>query len=333
MAGKGSNGNTPNQVIIVGAGIAGLIAARTLQDAGQPVLVLEKSPRAGGRMGTRRILDGIFDHGAQYFNAREPEFKNLVDNWLKSGIVKIWTHSFPAVDNLPGTSNHPRYRGQPDMTAIPEYLSKGLNIHFGERVQKISRRAHRWRVHTQTGETFRAGALVFTPPLPESLTLLRKSALELPKAIENSLTEITYNSCIAILALTEKPSRIPEPGAIHLPGKDIRWICDNHLKGISPRAYALTIHTTPDFSQWYWHASDQTITKHIMEKASRWIDNDLHSTQVMRWRCAQARQTYLHPCLLLPGPPPLVLAGDAFHPGNVEGAAISGLKAAESLLA
>ena len=69
MAGKGSNGNTPNQVIIVGAGIAGLIAARTLKDAGQPVLVLEKSYGVGGRMGTRRILDGVFDHGAQFFNA------------------------------------------------------------------------------------------------------------------------------------------------------------------------------------------------------------------------------------------------------------------------
>ena len=332
MAGKGSNGNTPNQVIIVGAGIAGLIAARMLKEAGQPLLVLEKSLEVGGRMGTRRICGGVFDHGVQFFNAREPEFKSLVEKWLKSDIARIWAYSFPAEEGFPNPNRHPRYRGHPSMTAVADHLSQGLDIHFGEQVQKISRRAHRWRVSTQTGATFQGGAVILTQPLPQSLALLRKSALELPKAIENSLSEISYDSCITLLALAEKPSRIPQPGAVQFPDKDIRWICDNHLKGISPNGYALTIHTTPDFSQWYWHASDETITDHLMEKASRWIDNDLSASQVMRWRYAQVRQVYLHPCLLLPGPPPLVLAGDAFHSGNVEGAAISGLKAAKSLL-
>ena len=55
-------------VAIIGAGISGLSAARTLQDHGLTVTVFDKSRGVGGRMSTRRTDQGTtFDHGAQYF--------------------------------------------------------------------------------------------------------------------------------------------------------------------------------------------------------------------------------------------------------------------------
>ena len=64
-------------VAIVGAGIAGLVAARTLRDHGLDVRIFEKSRGVGGRMATRRTDDGSFDHGAQYFTARDGRFLSL----------------------------------------------------------------------------------------------------------------------------------------------------------------------------------------------------------------------------------------------------------------
>jgi deoxyribodipyrimidine photolyase len=62
-------------VAVIGAGISGLFAARTLQDHGMKVTVFEKGRGVGGRMSTRRIgeknSNATFDHGAQYFTARD----------------------------------------------------------------------------------------------------------------------------------------------------------------------------------------------------------------------------------------------------------------------
>ncbi|WP_051021052.1 FAD-dependent oxidoreductase [Synechococcus sp. PCC 6312] len=59
-------------VIVIGAGVAGLAAARILQDQGQRVLVLEGRNRIGGRVWTNRSLDGLpLDLGASWIHGIE----------------------------------------------------------------------------------------------------------------------------------------------------------------------------------------------------------------------------------------------------------------------
>jgi protoporphyrinogen oxidase len=67
------------EVIVVGAGLAGMAAARRLHAAGIDVTVLESSDGVGGRVRTD-VVDGFrFDRGFQVLNTAYPAVASLVD--------------------------------------------------------------------------------------------------------------------------------------------------------------------------------------------------------------------------------------------------------------
>jgi oxygen-dependent protoporphyrinogen oxidase len=67
-----------NKVIVIGAGIAGLVAAYELQKSGINVTVLESSSQSGGRMVSEIIDDCIIDTGAQFLSTGYPILSNLI---------------------------------------------------------------------------------------------------------------------------------------------------------------------------------------------------------------------------------------------------------------
>ena len=81
-------------VAVVGAGVAGLACAQRLRASGRTVVVFDKGRRPGGRVSTRRH-DGLqFDHGAQFFTARDPRFVQLVMRCEDQGQVARWGGPF-----------------------------------------------------------------------------------------------------------------------------------------------------------------------------------------------------------------------------------------------
>ncbi|MEP9361969.1 FAD-dependent oxidoreductase [Nocardioides sp. CN2-186] len=65
------------RVVVVGAGIAGLTAARDLAAAGHDVLVLEGSSRVGGKLHRASVAGVTVDVGAEAMLARRPEGVDL----------------------------------------------------------------------------------------------------------------------------------------------------------------------------------------------------------------------------------------------------------------
>ena len=104
--------------LIVGAGIAGLVAARSLQSRGFSVLILDKGRGVGGRLATRSFEGGRFDYGAQFFTVRNPAFRNLVEEWLAAGIVAPWAQGFHLPDGKFKDTGEVHYRGVGGMRTI-----------------------------------------------------------------------------------------------------------------------------------------------------------------------------------------------------------------------
>jgi renalase len=79
-----------SDLLIIGAGITGLTAARALRSTTRRVLVLEKSRGLRGRAATRRWNGLPVDHGTQFFTARSAEFITQTDDWLQRGVCFQW---------------------------------------------------------------------------------------------------------------------------------------------------------------------------------------------------------------------------------------------------
>ena len=66
-------------VVVVGAGLAGLRCAQALVEAGREVVVLEASDAAGGRIRTDRVDGFLVDRGFQLLNPAYPAGRRRVD--------------------------------------------------------------------------------------------------------------------------------------------------------------------------------------------------------------------------------------------------------------
>jgi monoamine oxidase len=76
-------------VVVVGAGLSGLVAAREIARAGRSVAVLEARDRVGGRMFDRPIAGGeVVDLGAEFIGPTQNRIRALVD--------ELGIHTFPS---------------------------------------------------------------------------------------------------------------------------------------------------------------------------------------------------------------------------------------------
>ena len=322
-------------VLIVGAGIAGLMAARAFHDEGISHLVVEKAERVGGRIVTEHLAGGWADTGAQFFTVREPIFQTYVGQWLKEKLVFEWAAGWPQGDSPePPEDGHPRYAGYEGLNAVCRRLAQDISIHKAVHIRSVSQTADsRWTAVGDSGQNYTSSALILTPPAPILLSLLDKGEVPLSAADRNALAAITYAPCICGVFHIEGETTIPEPGAIQSPTKHIQWIADNQQKGISPAARTITLHFRPEFSQLWWLSPEAELKGALRRECRPFLAANATIKEIHIHRWPYALPTKLHPArtLLAKGLPPLAFAGDAFNGPRVEGAALSGLAAAQAI--
>ncbi len=319
--------------LVVGAGMAGLSAARTLADHGVQTVLLDKGRGVGGRMATRRFEGGVFDHGAQFFTVRDPVFGRNVLNLADAGVISRWGFGFPGAEAGDGSDHHTRFRGTRGMTQGPKHLAQDLEVHLQVKADRIAQSSKGWEVFAGEDASWHARSLILTMPVPQVVDLLAASNL-ITDELQEKLGPITYYPCIALLAILEGPSGLPDPGAIKLSNNTgpIAWIADNHMKGISPNAHAVTIHAQPDFSAEHYDWTDEQLAPVIAAAAQPYLASPITKQILRRWKFSLPKTLSTQPILPVQQYPPLVVAGDGLGGPRIEGAALSGYAAAGWLL-
>jgi renalase len=307
---------------VIGAGISGLLLARRLQAAGASVVVLEKSRGYGGRLATKRVGDAVFDQGAQFFTARDPEFAAQAEAWRAAGSVTNW----------PGPATG-RFVGRPAMTAVPKALAEGLDIRREHKATAASRLADgSWELAIENQAPVRAGRLLLTSPVPQSLALLAAGGVLLPAPVHESLSRLTYHPCLALLVVLAGPSAVPPEGLAFSTGH-VRWLADNVRKGIAQNVpAAVTVHAAPGFSSENYGRSEAEVAALLLPVVAPWLGAPVVSATLHRWKFSEPKTTHPERCVWLPELS-LGFAGDAFGGPRVEGAALSGLALAAALRA
>jgi renalase len=328
-------GGNAADVLIVGSGMAGLMAARTLSQNGIQSLIVDKKASVGGRLSTIRLGSGLGDVGAQFFTARTPEFQVIVDQWMNEDLVYKWSEGWS--DGSLGTAapaGHPRYAVRGGMHALAARLAQDIAVRTSAPLISIRTAGRNWIARASDGAEYTSRAIILTPSVPESLRLLDAGHVQLAPGDRQALDRLTYAPCLVGLLRATGAVRLPEPGAIQQPDAPVSWISDNQRKGISAGAAVITLHASPELSRQLWDATDAEAVAELQKALQPYLDSTTRIVESRIYRWQHAVPTTLHPerYLLAAGLAPLVFAGDAFRWPRVEGAALSGIAAANALM-
>lgn len=319
---------TSVDVLVVGAGLSGLTAARRAADAGLAALVLERDRWVGGRLGTRLVGPALVDHGAQFFTTRNRHFSEWVDTLLAEDLVYEWCRGFGTNDG------YPRWVARGGMAELARTLAHDLDVRLDTSVRAVIAGAERWQVVVDgQDDTIEADAVVLTAPVPQSLRILEAGGVVLGHDEQEGLPHIQYDPTVAVVAVLDRPSELAGPGAVQRDVGPFSFVADNGAKGLS-EVPALTLHASAALSTTLWNESDTKVIASLLDQAEEFIgDAKVLEAHVTRWEFATPQSVWTsRTCTIAEEPGPLVLAGDAFGGPRVEGAWLSGDAAATAVL-
>lgn len=341
-------------VVVIGAGISGLTAARQLQQSGYRVLVVDKSRGLGGRLATRRVGSTAIDHGCRYLTPFTDSALSPIPALLQSGVLKPWqpeTFALEADGSLTEMPTETLYAAGQGMSAIAKALATGLAIHRHWRATALSLLPHGWRIE---GEALRADnqnqpssidarAVVVALPAPQAAALWNKAERrngEIDR-LWRQLQTVEFEAVITVMAgySPNEPANLPiqktsdgwmVASSTH---PALRWAALDSGKRTNPLESVVVLHSSPTFADNNLDRSDlesvgQKLLAATAESLAAWIGSPTWM-QVHSWRYGFVRQPLGVSVLNSPALPNFVGCGDWCSRGNVEGAIASGHRAAE----
>ena len=177
-------------VAIVGAGVAGLGAARALSDAPIDVTVFERDATPGGRVVTRTRGDCRYDVGANYVSdasARTVEaLRDLGEDGLVTVDGPVWT--FDAAGEVSESDRQSdRYTWRTGAGELGRRLADRADatVEYETPVDGVHGDARQWAVTTDDGgERGPFTCVLLTPPAPRTAALLAATGWQDQRLVE-----------------------------------------------------------------------------------------------------------------------------------------------------
>lgn len=317
------------RVAVIGAGVAGLLAAQRLSKAGAEVTVFDKGRRPGGRLNTREHGNFRFDHGAQFFTVRDARIRPMLEGWLERGVVAPWRGRLVRIS---GATREPalrasRYVGTPGMISLPEHLAIGLELISGVRVASVSEAGASLALCDDTGlDLGRFDQVVVAVPAPQAVPLLTCAP-----AIQRVACTVRMEPCWTAMFVFERRPELGFDGAF-VSGDDVRWIARNASKPGRPGIEAWVVHAAAEWTRRYRDVDRDHLPGLMLEVLESQFGRmpPVAFQRAHRWAYALAPER--GPGVLHDRPSGISAAGDWCVGGRVEGALTNGIEVADRVL-
>lgn len=223
-------------IVVVGAGISGIAAARALQAAGLPVIVLDRGKRIGGRMAVRTTDGRPVDTGASYFTVSEPTFFAVTDDWRSRGLARPWTDTFHVFDagRLTSKSGPTRWAAPRGLRSLVEDLAEGLDVRR-QTVDQVTR--------GPAVDGAPASAVVLAMPDPQAERLLHPGLSDESRALNDP-----YEPVLVLTAQWDRRSWPDDVDGVFVQGNaTLTWIADDGRRR-GDGAPVLVAHSTSELA-------------------------------------------------------------------------------------
>ncbi len=319
---------------IIGAGVAGLTLARRLRQAGHAAVVLDKGRGVGGRTAARRAEDCSFDHGAQCFTPREPDFASFLRETVPPDRLAIWSARFARLDVdgrlvLEGPAE-PRLVGVPGMNALCQALATGLAVRTQVAVTHLGGTPGRWTLEDAHGQA--SGPfdwVVSTAPPAQSAALLAASG-----PLAEALGGVAMRPCFSLMLGPEDDTEFPADGITCEAHPVLGWVANNHRKPGRPGGPALVIQSSHAWAEAHLDDPRPEVARALAAAAASafgiTLDRPVFES-VHRWLFAAPAAPGLAP-YLADADRALAAGGDWCGDGTIEGAYRSGDALARMLI-
>lgn len=317
------------RVAVIGAGLAGLMAARALSARGHVVTSFEKSRAPGGRAATRRHEDVHFDHGAQYFTHLDSRLAASVEAWARAGVVAPWDAHVVAIRDgvvAPVSDSTTRWVAVPGMRALGAHLARDLTVRYDTTVRALVRDGLAWRVLGDDRADLGAfDQVLVTAPAPQTHALLAPHA----PSFTHALGAVPMHPCIALLVvLTDRPPVAWDAAFVNAHGV-LSWVARNASKPGRGAHECWVVHATAEWSRAHLEHDPASLVPVLLEAFADVLGAPITAVYATahRWRYAIPEsgaslgdaETWYDAGL------GLGVAGDWCAGGRVEGALVSGM--------
>lgn len=165
-------------IVVVGAGIAGLEFARAVKDQGREVLIVERSRALGGRCATWRHAEIPIDYGVPFLHGRSPLFWGTIDELMADEVVLGWPERVqgegPACQPRAFDPGVRRAALRGGMNSLAKKLAEGIEILREAEVTTMTIRGG--MIEIKTGDvSITTQALVLAGSNGQSLRLIQNS--------------------------------------------------------------------------------------------------------------------------------------------------------------